>query len=307
MHIWEFDMGAKPDIIIRYSTKGGPKGLFRKQKGDSKQDRQVQGSGDMTQQTAVHKIHIDLPEGAFDAEIELSVETERLVVLAYKVLGISSVVADMSIRAAGRLGMTVSCRKQCAACWRQLVPLSPPEALMIFEFVQTMPGPRKTVITRRFSAALQQLEENGLMAGLSKLQDPKLDQEEDRAISRAYFQQQTACPFLQDESCSIYAVRPTICREYLVASPAENCRSPYEQQIVKLPVSIRLSHALNQIWAGYTGRQSTLVPMMLATKWSETNFEARTLSIKPKPLIKAFLEQVQNSMALVEKEYETKA
>jgi hypothetical protein len=32
-----------------------------------------------------------------------------------------------------------------------------------------------------------------------------------------------ACPFLEDEACSIHADRPLSCREYLVTSPPELC------------------------------------------------------------------------------------
>lgn len=260
-------------------------------------------SGEMMQQTAIHPIHIDLPEGYFEAELELSVHAERLVVFAYKIMGISSVVADMGIRAAERLGIDVSCKKGCAACCRQLVPLSPPEAAMIFEFVQTMPEPRKTIITKRFLSALQRLEEKGLLTKLACLKDPMLNDEEYRAITQSYFYQQIACPFLENECCSIYEVRPSICREYLVASPAEHCRNPYEKKITKVPVSIRLSYALANIWSACSGKRPQLIPFIQAIQYTDAHEATRSLTVKSQPLVKALLEQIQKSVAFTEKEY----
>ena len=40
-----------------------------------------------------------------------------------------------------------------------------------------------------------------------------------RILGREYFQLGIPCPFLEEESCSIYHDRPITCREYLVTSP----------------------------------------------------------------------------------------
>ena len=96
-------------------------------------------------------ITLDFPEGKIDAEIDLPLGPERLVVLAFKMLAISSEVADMAARAAEKLGLKISCKKVCGACCRQLVPLSPPEAAMIFEFVESMPEPQNPRVEDRAS------------------------------------------------------------------------------------------------------------------------------------------------------------
>ena len=41
-------------------------------------------------------------------------------------------------------------------------------------------------------------------------------------------------PFLEEESCSIHPDRPMACREYLVTSPAENCRAPRADNVEKV-------------------------------------------------------------------------
>ena len=77
-------------------------------------------------ETRTAAITFDFPEGRIDAAIDLSPGSVRLVVLALKMLAISSEVADMAMQAARGLGFEVSCKKGCGACCRQLVPLSPP-------------------------------------------------------------------------------------------------------------------------------------------------------------------------------------
>ncbi len=247
-----------------------------------------------------YPLALDLPEGRIQAQIELSPNAERLVDLTYKMLDISSTVADMGVRAAHRLGLTVSCHGGCGHCCRQLVPLSAPEAAMVFEFVMTMAEPRRSKISGRFSAAVTRLEKMGLLSELKRLQDPAISDREQTAITRKYFEQQIACPFLDDECCSIYAVRPSMCREYLVCSPADNCRSPYEQRIDKLPVSMRLSQALSQIWAGLTQTRPVLIPFILALQWTADNPASRTMAAKPGPLLHVLLKRISETAVAVE-------
>jgi len=193
----------------------------------------------------------------------------RLVDLASMVLDLSSTVADMGARISAKLGRRVSCSRGCGACCRQITPLSPPEAIMIAELVESLTGETRRRIQKRFTAATRQLERSGILAKLAPLQNPSSLSEKDMlALSRAYFRQQIPCPFLANESCSIYAFRPSRCREYLVSSPAKHCRDPYEQHIEQLPVSIRLSEALGRMWAEATQTPLQLVPLTLAPAWS---------------------------------------
>ena len=250
--------------------------------------------------TTIYPIILDLPEGHIEAQMEMSSTAERLVDLTYNILGISSAVADMGARAAQRLGLKVSCSMGCAHCCRQLVPLSAPEAAMVFEFVKTTAEPRKSKIANRFSAGVAHLEKIGLLSELKRLHDPAVSDEELTAITRKYFAQQIACPFLEDECCSIYAVRPSMCREYLVCSPADNCRDPYGKHIDKLPVSMRLSQALSQVWAGLAKSRPVLIPLISALEWTADNQLSRTLAARPEPLLHDLLTRISETAAAIE-------
>lgn len=222
-------------------------------------------------ETRTASFTLDFPERRIDAKIELPLGSVRLVVLALKMLTISSEVSDMAFQAARGIGYEVSCKKGCGACCRQLVPLSPPEAAMIFEFVESMPEPRKSEVSNRFAAAVERLKEQRLLEKLEGLQNLLISDEEYKAIVKECFLQQIPCPFLVNECCSIYEVRPSMCREYAVISPAENCKRPHDRRVIRLPISIRLSEALSRTWASLTDDQVKVVPLILALKWTKEN------------------------------------
>lgn len=242
-------------------------------------------------------VTLDLPEGRIEAEIDLPLGTERLVVLAFKMLAISSEVADMAIRAAKSLGLEVSCKKGCGVCCRQLVPLSPPEAAMVFEFVESMPEPRKNEVKKGFSVALKRLKERGRLERIERLRDPLSTHEDYDAVARDYFLEQIPCPFLVGECCTIHDVRPSMCREYLVISPAENCRYPLGRQVRRLPVSVRLSEALARTWASLSDMPAIVVPLISALEWTKKNAHTRSLRGNPIRLLTTLLGHISDIAA----------
>jgi len=239
-------------------------------------------------------IALDIPEGSIEAEIGLPMGPERLVVLAFKMLIISSEVADMAARGAEKLGLEISCKKGCGACCRQLVPLSPPEAVMIFEFVESMPEPQKSEIRDRFAVAIRQLQDSGLFEKLEELQNPDVSDKDIDLITRKYFLAQVHCPFLFDECCTIHEVRPSMCREYLVYSKAEKCKNPDGGRVKRLPLSIRLSEALARTWASLSKDHVKIVPLILALKWSKENESARFIGADSIQLLTTLLGHISD-------------
>jgi Fe-S-cluster containining protein len=224
-------------------------------------------------------IRLDLPEGHIEAEIELPNGPMRLVDFTSIVLGLSSTVADMAARIITKFGRQVSCSKGCGVCCRQMTPLSPPEAILLAELLISMPKDIRACIQNRFDTAMRQLKRSGFIEKLSRLEDPSLLSDEDmQALNKEYFLQQIPCPFLENECCSIYAFRPSICREYLVFSLPKYCRDPGTQRVDRLPISIRLSEALSRMWAQATQTPIQLIPLILALKWSAEHQSQRGIS-----------------------------
>ena len=152
--------------------------------------------------------------------------------------GLSSLLAERAATRAAAEGRAVSCRAGCGACCRQLVPVAAAEARALARLVRSLPEPRQTMVRARFAAALEAVADAGLFDQLTDPSERRLE------AGRDYFRLGIACPFLEDEACSIHPDRPLSCREYLVASPAANCRSPTPEGIDKLTLEADPSLAL---------------------------------------------------------------
>jgi Fe-S-cluster containining protein len=164
-------------------------------------------------------------------------------------------------------GEAVSCRKGCGACCRQVVPVSQPEARRLANLVAALPEARQSEVRARFSAARERLSDAGLVDRL------RWPEEEPRALAVDYFRQWIACPFLEDEACSIYADRPLVCREYLVTTPAANCSRPLIAPVVRVKLAGRVSVAMGQLEATTSERGVWWMPLTLALEWAEANKE----------------------------------
>jgi len=237
-------------------------------------------------------VTLDLPEGVLELEVPVPSGPERLIDFARKILPLSDVVADMASQEAKRLGFSISCAKGCGACCRQLVPLSPPEAGMMYEYVHSLPEPRRAQVEARFHKAVEQLDKDGFLNTIRDVTPAPGTEEEARTLAREYFSRSIPCPFLEDEVCSIYELRPSMCREYLVTSPAGLCRTHSEQQVKRLPLSMRLSEALSRTWARFSETDVLVVPAILALQWTEQNQHLRVLTAPGRELLIDFIGHV---------------
>lgn len=159
-------------------------------------------------------------------------------------------------------GRVVSCRAGCGACCRQLVPVSEIEAFHLKEVVDSLPAEHRQRVVTRFALAQQSLAEQGVLEDLKGLTHADVDKK--RELGIAYFRLQIPCPFLEEESCSIHAVRPSACREYLVTSPAVHCASLEGEQIKMLSHSAHFSSILFCFADGEGNAKPAIIPLALA-------------------------------------------
>lgn len=155
---------------------------------------------------------------------------------------------------AAETGRTISCRKGCGACCRQLVPISRTEGEALLTLVEAMPKERRKAVRARFAAAETAIAQAGLAERGNRT---------DREMSVAYFALRVPCPFLEDESCSIHPVRPLVCREYLVTSPAELCAGPAQEGVTPVPVP-KLSLAARRL----QDEDGDWFPLAMLQAWS---------------------------------------
>ena len=180
-------------------------------------------------------------------------------------------VVDGSAKAAEEAGQKISCKKGCGACCRQAVPISEVEARRIRDLVNELPEPRRTEIRARFTDARRRLEEAGLLEQL--LHPGDWAARDNASFGVKYFYLGIPCPFLEEESCSIYADRPLTCREYLVTTPADNCaRLGPGNKIDRVKMPFRIWTALAR-----AGRELPLgetipwVPLVVAPEWADAH------------------------------------
>lgn len=161
----------------------------------------------------------------------------------------------------------ISCQKGCGACCRQPVPIAEIEAYKIAEIVENMPEPRRSEIKNRFEKAFSHFDENGWLEKLTNC----ADDEQLKQISLDYFYEGVACPFLEDESCSIHKERPLACREYLVTSPAQNCANPSAETVAMIQLPVKLSNSLRKM--GHIRKMGNVnfIPLVTALNWVKNN------------------------------------
>lgn len=165
---------------------------------------------------------------------------------------------EVAVRRLAESGEQVSCRAGCGRCCRQLVPISRTEARQLSSMLEAMPEPRRSVIRGRVARGIQAVRDAGILDSADRL--GSLGPDGNRSLGLAWFALDVACPFLEDESCSIHAERPLACREYLVSSPAENCARPSADTIRMVPLAGRLSRAAISLEPG----MSSTIPLLLA-------------------------------------------
>lgn len=223
-----------------------------------------------TDETTV-RVSLTLGGDRITADITIPAQAVALAELTPVFRGFAEVLIDHAVKAEAARGRTVSCRKGCGACCRQLVPISEVEARQIRDLVAALPEPRRAEIRARFTAARRRLEESGL---LEKLLYPERFANEELAaatLGLPYFRLGIPCPFLEDESCMIHPERPIACREYLVTSPAEHCADPAQELIDGVPLPRKVSTAIQWIGMEPARRFVRWVPLTLALQWADAH------------------------------------
>jgi Fe-S-cluster containining protein len=122
------------------------------------------------------------------------------------------------VRATGRSEDRPACRRGCAACCHQLVPLTILEAQRIGEHLSRMPRQQR----RQIGASL----ERHFSRFSAWVKDRPPGDIRDRAVNLDYLRQRNPCPFLGPANeCRIYPVRPLICRGHHALETNARCQT----------------------------------------------------------------------------------
>ncbi len=162
-------------------------------------------------------------------------------------------------------GKTVSCKAGCGACCRQTVPLAEIEAYQIAELVENLPEPRRIEIKKRFEKACEHFQKKGWFERFQNCAG--LTENARKKIIADYFFEGIACPFLDDEACSIHQQRPLACREYLVTSEAEYCGSFSAEKIKTVGLPVKPSESLRKVGQLQELIPINFIPLVVALEW----------------------------------------
>ena len=229
------------------------------------------GGGYISMTTERFEIALNTPAGGLTTALDVPTGFVPITAIVPVARRLGEEAMQLEGRQAKDMGRSISCQMGCAACCRMMVPLSPPEAFALRDYVEQLPAERRNRIGTRVADTTSLLKRQGLLDQLHAVADttkPIPDEQLD-PINRAYYALRHPCPFLENELCSIYEARPAACRELLVTSPAELCENIADNPVQPLPVPMRIGTVLGLVWASLTNAAPRLIPLPLALDWAE--------------------------------------
>jgi len=239
-------------------------------------------SEDMTASPQSEQFHLELntPAGALRASVDVPSGFVPIASIVPLLRRLGEEAQALEVQRAREAGAVISCRQGCAACCRMLVPVSAPEAFSLLEAIERLPSEERERLERKLSEARNRLDEAGLLARLQTVADAEspMSDEELEPLNRAYYGLRLPCPFLENESCSLYEHRPAACRELLVTSPAELCDDLMSQPVEPVPVPARIGTALGLLWGEIRKEGVRLIPLPLAVEWARRHAEEQSQS-----------------------------
>jgi Fe-S-cluster containining protein len=240
------------------------------------------------------KASFALPVGSgfLNATANLPVGQTTLTQLLPILQGLENAIIGRVGEEAKRAGKSISCQAGCGACCRQLVPVSFFEAEALTEWMSTISPEQRVEVEARFHRALLALRNAGV---IEKLLDERWMTEEQLATQLAidYFHAGVACPFLQNESCSIHPIRPLSCREYLVTSPPALCKDPSVNQVSGVHLPIKLSRVLYAFGQEMEENRRGWIPLVFLLAWAKSGAKPGDyVSGTGEEVLKKFLEQL---------------
>lgn len=228
-----------------------------------------------------------------EAEVRVPTQPIRPVDLLPILMSLDDTILAVFESEVEKQGRTISCHKGCGVCCRQLVPIGDVEARYLAEIVSEMPQPRRTLVETRFQNAIAALDRQGMLERLHRA-DELVTKEARRQLGVDYFACGVACPFLEDEACSIHRDRPLTCREYVVTSPPEYCAEPLPQRIARVQLPVMLSKLLSRFGDGVGNRPARWLPLSLALEWVANHGEAEAPCLPGTEMFENFLRLVAN-------------
>lgn len=200
------------------------------------------------------------------------------------VFSVTDAMVTMSSDTLLEMHTPIQCGPGCGACCHQLVPISEYEAVYLAGIVRALPAPQRSRTVARFTDAITTLDASGLLCDLT---DTFANTPEDWRtvlnLKKRYWDLAIACPFLEDNSCSIHTHRPVACRQYLVTSKPAHCARIYSSdeahEVVLHPADIGGALAS---FSGEGVQKSRVLPHVFSLL-AERGIRSRPMATLPAP------------------------
>lgn len=240
------------------------------------------------------KATFSIPIGGASLEASVQLPTRRttLTELLPIVQHIENAIVAKVTDEARAAGSPISCRAGCGSCCRQLVPISLFEAEALTNWLNSLPEERLALLRERFHRALSALRDAGVLESILD-GNWRLDEERSTKLAVDYFHAGVACPFLENESCSIHPIRPLSCREYMVTSPPELCQDPSVHHVAGVQLPLRISRALYAFGEQIEEHGHGWIPLVFLLAWGKGGATpGESVADSGPELFRRFLDQV---------------
>ncbi|MCP9442634.1 MAG: YkgJ family cysteine cluster protein [Nitrospira sp.] len=240
-------------------------------------------------------ISIKTEAGPLSAEVEVPSAPVPLTSLVPLLRDLGAEAQSMEEARAAEKGRFRSCAKGCAACCRMLVPLSPPEAFRLMDYIGQLPSEQQQRLAARLEQVKSLLVSHGLWQQLIDVAESErpLNDEELAPLNEAYYSLRIPCPFLEKNTCAVYEERPSACRELLVTSPPTSCDDMVKNRVEALPTPIRIGTVLGLLWGDLTAASPRLIPLPMVAEWVERHSSDRSRTWEGSFLLRSALETVE--------------
>ena len=104
-----------------------------------------------TQATERYEIALNTPAGHLNTAVDVPTGFVPVTAIVPMMRRLGEEAQGLELARSIEAGKTVSCRKGCAACCRMMVPLSPPEAFALRDYVRSLPVERQQRIAERLA------------------------------------------------------------------------------------------------------------------------------------------------------------
>ena len=151
------------------------------------------------------------------------------------VTGVYASVDDATARALDRLrrnhGLVPTCAVGCCHCCRHFILTNPAEIHTLAQYVRRE-WPAEQIERLRMRTRRWHAWDNSRPGRDPSVRTEWLDD---------FTQYEHCCPLLVNRTCSVYPVRPVVCRTHFVSSPAAACRASNDPQSAQDPPQVLTS------------------------------------------------------------------